>query len=152
VGLEVRVDRQDEVGDHDHEADGEQHVRRQPEADPDRGGGEGVHEVVEVVAVAGPLGPADAGEGAVERVTEPVHNQQGARRPEPGLVAVGEHVRGGDAERGQDPERREMVRHHPGRHAPGDPLEGAGLGLGEQELLGTRGIRGVRLRHRSLLC
>ena len=81
VGLEVRVDRQDQVGDHDREADRQQHVRRQAQPDADRGGGEGVDEVVQVVAVARALGPPDAGERAVERVAQPVHHQQRATPP-----------------------------------------------------------------------
>ena len=74
--LEVHVDRQQQVCKRHAEADRQQHVRRQPEAHADRDGGEGVHEVVEVVAVARPLDPAHAGERAVEAVAEPLDHEQ----------------------------------------------------------------------------
>ena len=133
--LEVGVDRQDQVRDHDRQPDREQHVGRQPESDPDRRGGEGVNEVVEVVAVARPLALSHPGERAVERIAEPVDDQQGARRPQPHLVAVRQHVRRRDAERRQHTECSEVIRHHPSRQAPRDPLKDARLGRCEQELL-----------------
>ena len=61
----------------------QEHVRREPEAEADQRGGDGVGEVVEVVAVGRPLGLADARERPVERVAEPVHDEQrlAVRRP-----------------------------------------------------------------------
>src|SRR5207249_3413613 len=57
-------------------------ARADPRADPGRR--ERVHYVVEIVPVARPLGPAHPRERPVERVAEPVHEEQRARGPEPG--------------------------------------------------------------------
>ena len=104
-------------------------------AQPDQRGREGVHEVVEVVAVGWPLDLADPCECAVERVAEPVHDEQGAGGPEPDLAAVRKQVRGGDPDGGDDAQGREMVRHDPARQAARDPLEYPRLVTGKQELL-----------------
>ena len=96
--------------------------------------------MVEVVAVGRALGAPDAGERPVERVAEPVDDEQGARRPQPGAVAVGQHVGGGDARRGEHAERGEVVGHDALGQTFGDPREDARLGTGEQEaLLARRG-------------
>jgi hypothetical protein len=60
-----------------------------------------------------------------------MHHEQGARRPQPGLVPVREHIGAGDAERGENAERGEVVRQNARRQPPGDPPENARLGFGE---------------------
>ena len=67
------------------------HLRREPETDTDQGRGDRIGEVIEVVAVARPLGPPHPRQRPVERIAEPVHHEQDARRPEvPGRRGHGE--------------------------------------------------------------
>ena len=54
-------------------------MRRQPEPEADQRGRDRVGEVVEVVAVARALGAPHARERAVQRVAEPVHDEQRRR-------------------------------------------------------------------------
>ena len=135
LGLEVGVDRQREVGDDDRQAGGEAHVGRQPEPDADGDRGAGVDEVVEVVAVLRPLDAPYAGERAVERVAQPVDDEQAAGDPQPRRVAPAQPVGGADPQRGEHAEHGHVVRHHPRRHALGEPVEHAALGGREQERL-----------------
>ena len=93
---------------------------------------DGVDEVVEVVAVRRPLDPAHAGERAVERVAEPVDDEQRARRREPGGVAVGEHVGRRDAERSEHAEQRQVVGSTRAGTRRAIQLERARLRAGEQ--------------------
>ena len=89
--------------------------------------------MVEVEAVGRALDPADAGERAVERVAEPLRDQQRARHPEPVGGVVGELVGGADAERREHAERRQVVGQDPARQPRRDPGQQPLLGLGEQE-------------------
>jgi hypothetical protein len=98
--------------------------------------------MIEVVAVARPLGPPHARQRTVERVAEPVRDEQPAGHPQPDGVTVGERVGGRDPDRRQHPKRRQVIGHQPARQAAGDPLEHAGLGAGEQEGLLTSGGHG----------
>src|SRR5690606_12748204 len=87
VRLEVHVDGHHQVHDDDGERDRGQHEVGEPEAEPDDAGRVRVRDVVEVVAVARPLGAADARERAVQAVAEPLDDEQRAGRPQPRLVS-----------------------------------------------------------------
>lgn len=75
--------------------------------------------------------PLDAGERAVERVAEPVQYEQQARHPQPRAPAVRELVGGADSERGQNPERGQVVGQDPARQPPGHRREQRSLVSGE---------------------
>ena len=137
--LEVRVDREREVRDHEHEAGGQVHVRGEPEAEPDERGRGGVGEVVEVVAVARPLGAPHARERAVERVAEPVDDEQRRRRPQ-----VPGRGRDGERDRRRERERGEVIGPDTARQPPRDRLEQPLLGPRQQERLLARGVRAGR--------
>jgi len=95
--------------------------------------------MIEVVAVARALGAPHPCERAVERVAEPMHDEQATGRPQPDRILVGQRIGHGDADRRQHAEGGQVIGHHPGRQAAGDPLEHAPLGASEQEGLLTRG-------------
>ena len=75
VGVDADVDGHEEVEDEDGQRQVEVHQWRQACPDEHQGFVDAVDGVVEVVAEDGPLGVADAGQGAIEGVAVPVHHQ-----------------------------------------------------------------------------
>jgi len=130
--LQVRVDREREIRDDQHQRDREVHVRGQPEAEPDERRRQRVGEVVEVVAVARPLGAPHARQGAVERVAQPLDDEQRRHPPQPPERAERREARGGDERQGG-----QVIGQHARGQTARDRLEQALLGAREEEGLLT---------------
>ena len=75
VGGEVDLDGEKKVGDQEAEGDEGVHVAGEGETAHEEEGADGVGDVVDVEAVARAEAIADAGEGAVEAVAEPVDGE-----------------------------------------------------------------------------
>src|SRR6266550_4649822 len=139
--LEIHVDRECEIHDHESERQAEVHVWRQPDPETDDGGRERVHDVIDIVAVLGALGAAHARERAVEAVADPVHTEHQARHPEPGGVVRRERVGGPGTHRAERAEHRQVVGSEHARHALGEEPQHPPLDAGQQKRHLARCVR-----------
>ncbi len=117
-------------------------------------GAEEVDHVIDVEAEAGALLVADAGEGAVEAVAEPVEDEAEDDGEERAAMVAGARVEEAGGELGDEAERGELVGGEPTGGALGEPVEGALLdGGGEGVVLAASGCEGsVRGVHRVSPC
>src|SRR3989454_97662 len=139
-GLEIDVDRQHEVEHHGDERDPQVRVGGKPDAHPHRDRRVGVHQVIEVVAVARALVAAHPRQRAVEAVAQPVRDQHGARGPQPHAAERGQGVRRAGARRAEDAQDGEMIGPHHRRQPRGEGPQQPALRLGEEEGQFTRGV------------
>src|SRR5262249_21702065 len=100
-------------------------------------------------AVAWPRLVAEARDGAVEAVPEPVGDETGVDRVEPAAIVGRERVRDAGRDLGEEADGGEAVRRDPPRHPLREPPQGAPLGgRGEALALAARAV--LRRRSRQL--
>ena len=116
--------------------EGRRHVAGKSQAAEQKDGSDGVQDMVHIETIAGALLIAHAGEGAIQRISEPVQGQTGNHAKQPERVPAGEPVAGAGSHQGAEAERSQVVRINPQRqtlrHADESPFFGrcqkAGMG------------------------
>src|SRR3954451_11329483 len=98
--------------------------------------------MVEVETVLRALDAADARQRPVQRIAQPVDDEQSARNPEPDEAVVRQGIGGADRERCEDADGGQVIGENPARQPGGDPAKKTLLGLREEERRISYGLDG----------
>ena len=139
MGGEEAFGGEQKEGDQHGDGDGRVREAGEGEAAEESERAEEIDDVVDVEAVAGSLLPADAGEGAVEAVAQPVEGDAEVYEKECLAVCAGEGVETTGGELGGEAEGGELVRGKPAGGAGGEPVEGAAFERGSEGAVDAEG-------------
>ncbi len=144
------MDRHQQITRQRDQRDFELDIGGHPDADHDQHGGKAIAAVIEEIAVARALDLAEAGETAIERITEPVNEISQNRQPQPVGVQIAAKIAPEHEQRAKHTGEGEHIRGYPGRHHSAQMVERTPLKPRDQIFLnavdwghGCLGIGGV---------